>query len=217
LDLPVEDVDLGPNLVGNGGFEEWLETRPVGWIWSDMFNRDPFNAALFVGGCESMFSLDESCAASILGLWIESNADRSPARAGYWYWKNEDLSWRNPIELTVQTPYMIGFYYRTERVTGKSRGASAWLSETDTLWSHDHSLSSTDGAWRRFVAAGWVEAEDTGVSPLLRSFNSGRVQFDDVQLREIMLADEGHPKYYGETQYYYSFLNSWGGLEQCEN
>jgi hypothetical protein len=118
--------------------------------------------------------------------------------------------------LTGQTPYVIAFYYRTERVNDEGRGASTWLSETNTLWSSDHNLTSTAGAWSRFVAVGWIEIEDANVSPLLRSFESGRVQFDDVQLRELILVDETDFNRYRDTRYY-SSLNSQGGFQQCRN
>jgi tetratricopeptide (TPR) repeat protein len=202
LDLSMEDIDLGPNLVGNGGFEMWKEGKPKGWIWSGMFSREPFNDALFVGGCESAFALSGECSANTLGFWRGIDLEKSPARAGYWYWDSEDVSKKDPIELTVQTPYVIGFYYRTERVTEESRVASVWLSETDTLWSHDHYLPGTSGAWRRFVAVGWIETKNAMASPLLRSFTSGYVQFDNVQLREIVLADERQFNRYPDTQYY---------------
>ena len=32
--MPVEDVELGPNLVENGGFEAWVEGRQEWWKWS---------------------------------------------------------------------------------------------------------------------------------------------------------------------------------------
>jgi tetratricopeptide (TPR) repeat protein len=202
LDVPVKDVDLGPNLVNNGGFEAWVEGRPLEWRWSAMFSREPFNTALFFGGCESKFTFEGECTASILGFWQQRDTDKSPARAGYWYWGGEEVSHRNPITLTGQTPYVIAFYYRTERVNDEGRGASTWLSETNTLWSSDHNLTSTAGAWSRFVAVGWIETKNAMASPLLRSFTSGYVQFDNVQLREIVLADERQFNRYPDTQYY---------------
>jgi hypothetical protein len=36
LGVPVEDMELGPNLIENGGFEVWKEGKPKGWAWSNM-------------------------------------------------------------------------------------------------------------------------------------------------------------------------------------
>jgi hypothetical protein len=57
LDVPMADVELGPNLVKNGGFEDWSWESPVSWNWAKMFNQAPFSNAVFTGGEDQLCPL----------------------------------------------------------------------------------------------------------------------------------------------------------------
>ena len=66
-----------------------------------------------------------------------------------------------------------------------------WVSyDPMVLFAHDHGLPGTRGAWRRFVAVGWNRSDaEATIRPLVRSFATGSVVFDDVQVHQIELAE----------------------------
>jgi tetratricopeptide (TPR) repeat protein len=180
LGVPVTDVELGPNLVENSGFEV-IRKKPEGWKWSDMFNREPFNAAAFAGGGEELLSFEGQQVIRVDGFWVRRQEDRSLARAGF--------GQRSEVVLAENLPYLFSLYYRTLRVPdGK---ASAWVSgDPKVLWALDHGVVATNGAWRRFVAIGWNRSgAEAAIHPLVRSFAAGSVEFDDVQIRLIRLPE----------------------------
>ena len=87
LGVPMESVELGPNLVKNGGFEEWTGERAEWWMWSAMFSREPFRAAVFAGGRDELSSLEGQRVARVTGFWVQRQGDKSLARAGFWQWR----------------------------------------------------------------------------------------------------------------------------------
>jgi len=189
LGVSVEDVELGPNLVENGGFDEWVEGRPEWWTWSDMFNHEPFNAAAFAGGVDGLLSFEGQQAARVDGFWIQQQEDKSRARCGYWQQWDEEQHSRRSITLTVGSPYLLSFYYRTENLANGA--ATVWVSyDPMVLFAHDHGLPSTGEDWHHFVAVGWNRSDaEAAIRPLIRSFATGSVEFDDVQVRAIGLAE----------------------------
>jgi len=195
VDVPVEAVELGPNLVENSGFEEWVGEKPEWWAWSAMFNREPFDAAAFVGGADELSPFERQRMARVEGFWMQQQEGNIAARAGFWHC--------NDIPLAANTPYILSFQYRTSRIPdGK---VTVWVSsadEPDVFWSGgDYGLPSTDGEWHHFVAIGWNRSDaEAAIRPLLRSFAPGCVEFDDVQVRQIGLP-EGIALEQGETQF----------------
>jgi tetratricopeptide (TPR) repeat protein len=185
LNVAVENVQFGPNLVENGGFETWVNGQPQGWVWSDMTNYPPFNQATFVGGRDSFSNWQGQSSARVDGLWIQQQPDKSLARAGYWLWNNTNSK---ALELKGGTPYILSFYYRTS----DNNSGWIWLSKEERLfWSHDRKLVATNGQWLHFVAIDCnVSAESLFIRPLIRSYASGRVEFDDLQLRNVLLDDK---------------------------
>jgi len=189
LGVPVESVKLGPNSVANGGFEEWVRGRPWQWLWSAMFNSDPFNAAAFAKGADRLLFFEGEQSARVDGFWVQQEVGRSLARAGFWQWDEKRLALRS-IALTAGAPYIISFYYRTTRIPDSK--ATVWISDdAAVLWAHDYGLPATGETWRHFVALGWNRS-GTGATiyPLVRSFAPGYVEFDDVQVRPIWLLEE---------------------------
>ena len=189
LVVPVEAVGLGVDLVENGGFEAWVEGTPEGWIWSDMFNREPFNAAAFLGGRDEIYVFEGQRAARVDGFWVQQEEGKSPARAGFWQRGGVPSgSW--PVTLAADAAYVLSLDYRTTRIP--DNGASVWVSGTsDLFWKGDHGLPGTDGAWWHFVAVGWNRsAADAEIYPLIRIFAPGSVEIDDVQVRVVRL-DQG--------------------------
>jgi len=174
--VPAENVELGPNLVEHGGFEGWVDGSPRSWTWSDMATGDLWNKGIFIGGADGLEAYSGSVA-RVNGLWLQHRQDKEPGRSGYWQ--------ADPITLTTASPYVLSFYYRTERTPDNA--ATIWVSyDTQVLFSGDHPLPATDGNWWLFAIVGWNRsAGEAAVRPLLRSFAPGQVWFDDVQLRNI--------------------------------
>jgi len=202
LGVPLEDVELGPNLVENGGFEDWVDGRPEWWSWSAMFSREPFRPANFAGGAEGLLAIEGQQAARVDGFWIQRWEDKSLARAGFWQW-DEMVRGLRPITLTMNVPYVLSFYYRTTRVP--EGRATVWVSgEPDVFWAHDHGLPSTEEGWCHFVAVGWNRSDaEAAICPLVRSFAAGCAEFDNVQVRPIGLPDEATVEV-GEARFWVS-------------
>ena len=203
LGVPVEDVELGPNLVKNGGFEEWVAGRPKWWKWSAMFSREPFGDAAFVGGAEELLPFKGQQTARVDGFWMQRQEDESKARAGFWHC-NEGKEDLRDIPLTANVPYVLSFWYRTVRVSNGS--ATVWVSradEPDVFWSGgNHGLPTTGRGWHRFTAIGWNRSDaEVAIRPLFRLYARGCVEFDDVQVRLIGLP-EGTVVKTSETQFW---------------
>jgi tetratricopeptide (TPR) repeat protein len=182
LDVPVDDVNLGPNLVENGGFEAWNEGSPEEWEWSDMFSREPFNRATFAGGAERLLPYEEGRSARVDGLWVQELESNSPARAGFWH--------SAEISVEGRTPHMVSFCYSTDGIANDDRVA-IWLSDNrDASWRSNLWLTNTRGGWINFVAIAWSRSAGKGeVRPLIRSFGAGSLRVDDVQIRSIELSE----------------------------
>jgi hypothetical protein len=177
LGVRMEDVELGPNLVKNGGFEVWAGKSPRQWTWAGQFSQEIRSSAVFVGGSERLSFWEGQAAARLDGLWVQDQKGKEPARAGFW--------WHDTIDLTARGPYVISFEYRTRGSTDE--GMAVWLTGSDdVLWSHNHRVPATDGSWHRFVAVGWNDSRGEGaIRPLLRSYVTGTATFDNMQVRAV--------------------------------
>jgi tetratricopeptide (TPR) repeat protein len=181
LGVPVEDVELGPNLVENGRFESWTGGSPKQWTWVTQFNQEMRGAAVFVGGDETLCFWDGHTAARVDGLWVQDQEGKESARAGF--------RWHDAIDLMAESAYFISFKYRTVR--SSDGGTAVWLTGSDdVLWSHNHRVAASDGSWYGFVAVGWNHSGgERQIYPLLRSYVTGTAAFDNVQVRPIELAE----------------------------
>jgi tetratricopeptide (TPR) repeat protein len=186
LGLPVEDIALGPNLLENGGFEEWVDGKPTAWRWAAWFSRAPFETAAFIGGADGLSSVEGRLTARVDGLWVRREEGRSTARAGYRQWDEGERALRS-IPLTADTPYVFSVCYRTSRL--RDGAARIWVSpDLDILWSYDHRLPVTDETWSRLVVIGWNRTEsEAAIRPLFRSLAPGSWEVDQVQLRAVQL------------------------------
>jgi hypothetical protein len=83
---------------------------------------------------------------------------------------------------------VLSFYYRTKNL--RRRKAAVWVSgKPEVLFKHDRMLPPTDGGWRKFIIVGWTKKEGANkVKPLLRSWGVGEAEFDEMELREVILA-----------------------------
>ena len=182
LGIPLETVELGPNLVDNGGFEEWHRATPVRWRWLNMMNREPWSSGLAVGGRDSLSTCEGESATRVEGLWVQ-NDGAEPARAGYGYRESQ-------VNLEPGHFYIVTLLYRTRSSKGQ---AGIWFSQDSrAIFAGERLLPATDGVWRGYVVLG--RSSDPAVLPiwpLLRNWGEGTVWFDEQRVREIEFSHDG--------------------------
>lgn len=189
LEVPVEAVELGPNLVPNGGFEEWYNENPAGWDWWGQFSHAPFNPALFVGGAEILGAYEGENMVRSNGLWIEQNDELGPARANWRINQQDDFS----IKLVANKAYVVSLLYMTRGTENQDHSpfnpATIYVTaRPDVLFERNYTLPSTHGAMRKVVVVGWNRSgNDVVIQPLLRLFSAGTVWFDDLAIRQVRL------------------------------
>jgi hypothetical protein len=200
LNIPSNHLDLGNELVSNGGFSRPASCAAVnsspwcaidGWVPSLMTTGNPWNRAVFVLGLDYSPALDaiqnfgHPPAARVDGLVMEYKSNLEPARAGLR---------GQPIRVEPQTPYVITLRYRTVGVPDQSGAVGIWLSDKeDVFFSGEKILQSTQGNWNQVTLIAWNH-RDTGavINPLLRLWSTGTVWFDDVSIRKIALDPSVH-------------------------
>jgi tetratricopeptide (TPR) repeat protein len=176
LGVPMESIELGPNLVKIGGFEQGLKGDESGvWRW-EFFPGGRSSDALFAGAIDGLAVFSHKNALRVSGLW-ETKGSRG--RAGYWGGSVEQKLF--PGELGY-----LSFYYRTTprydhtgNVLLRSQHGSGFL---------QHRLPMTRGAWRKFATVfGNTTPDPIDLRDflLLRTFDVGSVYFDDVLLQRI--------------------------------
>jgi tetratricopeptide (TPR) repeat protein len=180
LDVPVDSVELGPNLVENAGFERGQEAQLQEWIWYQWTDGGRFDRGLYVGGLETDWPYEGNQAAVVRGLWIEGNERRLPSRAGFWYS-------RDGVTLRPNVPYVLAFYYRT-LMLHSGRVAIQISDEAAIAPRRDVWLPDTQGRWQKHVLVCWNHSMETvTVRPLLRIWGEGTAWFDEVQILEVHL------------------------------
>lgn len=183
LGVSVNQLSLGPELVMNGDFARRDSQRgaPVGWSPSYMTNGKIWNVGLFV-----LSVRDEI--AQVRGIYVESEASKEPARAGFWH--------LTPIHVEPDMPYVLSFLYRTNGMSPQpTLQASVWVTaEPFVLIQNDYPLPPTEGKWKRVVIIGWNQSgRGTTLQPLLRSFSVGVAEFAQISLRRIALSQVSRP------------------------
>jgi tetratricopeptide (TPR) repeat protein len=185
LEVPVESVALGPNLVENGGFEVWEEGKPEGWGISNMARGNPRNRGRFVCGVDTINGWD-GMAARVNGLWLQQQSEKEPGRFGLRVWDEKQRALRF-INLKPHRPYLIAVMYRTEG--SPVGGATMWLTGevTPEYFPREPGLPSTVGQWRRFVVLRCNPLDEPfSLNPLLRIWAPERAWFDDMTIREVL-------------------------------
>jgi hypothetical protein len=192
LGVPVQNVELGPNLAGNEEIRTQGSRVPFessdqesgcgllpGWSPHTWANREPFERALFACGVGDFALLDQGTALEIEGLWIQSDERRESARHGLY---------SDEILFESGSVYMFSFYYRTTGVRQEEESSSVRVK--DVLPSEYH-LSPTLGQWRHVVLV--VRSSKDGAVQsrlLLRSWMSGDVQFGQVVVKKAFVEGE---------------------------
>jgi hypothetical protein len=189
LGVPVQNVELGSNLVGNGGIRTQGTRVPFessdqgpeygllpGWSPHTWANREPFERALFTWGVDDFALWEQGTALEIAGLWTQSDESRESARHGLY---------SDEILFESGSVYMFSFYYRTTGV--RQEGESSSVRVKDVVPSEYH-LSPTLGQWRHVVLLARSSKNGAVQSRLLlRSWVSGDVQFGQVVVKKVFV------------------------------
>ncbi len=187
LNLRVDEVVLGDNLVVNGDFSTWDAGAPSGWIWSDMATGDPWNLGLYVGGADDVRALGDQ-SVWVQGVWQQSDPEKHASRAGYWLFDASEGD-RRQLPVEVGATYIVSLDYLVE--DGGQPLPTIWLSDEESpCWKNDKRLDWTAGEWRH---AAWVcgpaSSDDDPLRPLVRLFGTGLAMFDNLQVREVRLVE----------------------------
>ena len=185
LKINGKDFGLGENLISNGNFEIY-DTEPPDWTWimwpgniSNKSNQS-YEKRIFSGMLDIFERFDGNNSLKIIGTNEKNKfTNKTTTRAGFYAKK---------IMLKPNTPYVISFYYKTKGL--KDGQAAFWISgDKDIISPHDYLLPNTDGFWRKFLIIGWNKKEKlVEVEPLIKSYGTGEVWFDDVALEEIVIS-----------------------------
>lgn len=174
------DFTFGKDLSVNGDFEDFdfHIDQFRNWRESYMSTGKPWNFGLFIVGSDWGGCRDGVRALRIDGLSIENLVDREPARAGLW---------SSTVEIPARSPYLLSFVYRTEET--QNFAATIYLSDSSGSFNKgDMALPPTHGRWKRVLILAWNNTSTTAaIQPLLRSFSTGSVHFDNFEVRRIEL------------------------------
>jgi hypothetical protein len=163
LNVPMEEVELGANLIGESGQNFWRLVRKVGGSHND---------GLFVGGEDD---LEYAPVLRMDALWIGDEEGLYWPRAGY----------RSPSLRMSDIPESIGvlsFLYQTKGET------SAWVVVSEKDHSDKWDLARTDGQWRRGVVL--IRTREGPATELWIEFRVAKVDsiaFQSIQFRELTL------------------------------
>lgn len=177
------DVSLGPDLIVDDGRLE-AEPRDDGWssaLWIKRRDKD-YREGLFFPGIDRHEALFGHPSFRIHGLWAANfPPDKYPSRGGFW---------GPPLSLKPMTPYVISFYYRTERLKDNEAGIFVGGNE-QVFFPGLLPLPATGGKWRRVVLIGWnLRSEPSEIRPGLWSQGIGDIWFNEFSLREAKLVSQ---------------------------
>lgn len=183
LDIPVGDVELGPNLVENGEFENWGTGSPQGWEISDMATGDPWNRGAFGGGQDALSAYEGASSVRIDGFWLEQRDDREPGRYGF--------SLKVPVVLLPGQWYIFSVDYKTERLLDNK--ATIWATDKvpQEVFPNEIGLSASGEKWNHYAILRYMNVEEPQEIPawfISRIWQSGRAWFDNVSIKTVVSA-----------------------------
>jgi tetratricopeptide (TPR) repeat protein len=185
--LPFETIQLGENVMGNGGFEGgWRNVAPSGWFSIDHATGDKYwNLGTFLSAPDTLGPYQGQYSASITGFWEEYDTHRSPAQFGFWQQEenSSNIGW---TIIPAGRAYLVSLAYQTNDMEENLNPARLQLAlSPDPLW-YPIPLPTTSGEWRRFGVVVCAPGDKPqSITVLLSSLTLGQVHFDDISLREI--------------------------------
>lgn len=183
--LSPSSFHLGPNQVRNGGFEERFGQRPLWWVARYTLKNPNFNPAAFVVSIDSELFYEGSNSALVVGLWHgHQDLRRTASMNGYQVW-DEHTGSVGQIGLSPGHAYLLSLAYKTETIPERDMRVffvplNPQIPEVQ--------LPTTHGEWR-FHATILCNSSERPlvVAPIPRSAALGRLWFDNVEIREIIV------------------------------
>jgi len=172
LGVPVEDVELGPNLVEDGGFEEWEGTNPVGWRFGTYLGRSG-NEGLYVAGKDTLVPGEEM--ARIIVLWGEATSDGATTYAEY---VGDTL-------VVTNTKYFVSLHYAFRPLEGTGLVFLGEYTRLDGSVFVYASLPNSYGKWTILRLLFDGPPAPTAVMPLVRNWGGGQLWVRAIEIRPV--------------------------------
>jgi hypothetical protein len=179
LNLSVEDVELGPNLVDNGDFGSWEDTSPQGWRFWTYLGPDG-DRGQYANGEDSL--IPEGNTARIVALWGGPATEGTRTYAEY-------ISDSLPMG---GTRYLLSIYYSSQN--SEEGNTFVFVGEYErrngTVLVRQM-LPDSRGQWR--VAHILVDTAITSsaTSLLVRMWGVGDLRIWAAELKPIIVVTEG--------------------------
>jgi len=177
LGVPVEDVELGPNLVENGGFEEWEGTNPVGWRFGTYLGRSG-NEGLYVAGKDTLVPGEEM--ARIIVLWGGATSDGATTYAEY---VGDTL-------VVTNTKYFVSLHYAFRPLEGTGLVFLGEYTRLDGSVFVYAGLPNSYGKWTILHLLFDGPPAPTAVMPLVRNWGIGQLWIGKLEIRPIAYTEE---------------------------
>ena len=176
LGVPVESVEVGPNLVRNAQFENWEGANAVGWRLG-LYLGPGGDCGLYSTGSDGL--VPEGNAAAILTLWGEATPDGARTYAEY---IGEALA-------ITDTMYVVSLDYSSSPFTeGNGLLFLGDYVHYDGIVLVQQVLPPTHGQWCTVhVLADGVAATHSALVPLVRNWGGGEFWFRGVQVKPVSL------------------------------
>jgi tetratricopeptide (TPR) repeat protein len=174
LGVPLESVELGPNLVENGGFEEWIGNVPKSWRFRAYLGQGE-DKGLYAPGLDSLAGTGDT--SRIEGLWGGLMDDGTSTYGEY---EGTDFT------LSSGNDYLISLWYRTQfPESGIGLIAVGEFSKSGGRLLTHTPLEDSSGRWHLVSVLVQGLSQDMSVGPLIRNWGLGDIWFDEVQVRPV--------------------------------
>jgi tetratricopeptide (TPR) repeat protein len=178
LSVPAEHVELGPNLVEGGGFEEEGEGqdgRLERWSFWTYLGSD--RNGLYFAGLDSLAA--EGSAARIVGLRGGPMGDGTTTYGEYR---------GRVLNLPPGDWYIISSRYRSQNLDGNGLLFVGEDFEGGVQLTHTYLGDSSDD-WYRVSVIVPGHSRERAVIPVVRNWGLGSIWFDDVRVRSVWLSE----------------------------
>ncbi len=173
LGVPVEDVELGPNLVENGGFEEWEDIMsPVGWRVGAYLGQSR-NEGLYVAGQDTLVAGEEM--ARIIALWGGVMPDGTTTYAEY----------AGDTLVVTNTKYFVSLHYAFRHLEGTGLVFLGEYTRLDGSVFVHASLPNSYGQWTILHLLFDGPPAPTAVMPLVRNWGIGQLWVRVIEIRPV--------------------------------
>lgn len=175
LSVPVESMELGPNLIKGEFGSDWKSMPLSGGVW----NRALFKVAFDdweVHACPGDFVV------RLTGLWIQRKREFHQARVGFRY--------LGDVWLEPESPYLLSVLYKTSGLSDIDSPA-IWVSgDPSVLFSSHLALPPTKGGYRKLYVLAWNQDEAAKLIPQLENWTTGTPWFSQVSIRKVIFSSD---------------------------